>query len=38
MTLPPPDPLFLIWGSAYVLLKWTLGAWAIRRVRAWWQS
>ena len=36
--MPLPDPTFLAWGSAYVVLKWTMGLWAVRRVRAWWES
>lgn len=33
-----PDPTFLFWGSVYVVLKWTVGLWAVRRARTWWQS
>jgi hypothetical protein len=29
-----PDPHFMLWGATYVILKWTFGAWAIRRVKA----
>ena len=29
------DPQFLIWGIAYLILKWTLGLWVVRRVRTW---
>jgi hypothetical protein len=25
---------FILWGSAYVLLKWTVGVWALRRAKA----
>ena len=28
------DSQFILWGSAYVLLKWTFGVWAFRRVKA----
>ena len=28
------DTAFLVWGSAYVVLKWTVGLWALRRVKA----
>ena len=24
---------FMVWGSAYVVLKWTVGLWTIRRVK-----
>ena len=24
----------MLWGSAYVIAKWTVGVWAIRRIRA----
>jgi hypothetical protein len=34
MTAPPVDTTFMIWGSAYVILKWTVGLWAVRRVKA----
>jgi hypothetical protein len=30
---PPIDIQFMLWGSAYVLVKWTVGIWAIRRVK-----
>jgi hypothetical protein len=30
--MAPPDPFFMIWASAYVVLKWTVGLWAVRRV------
>jgi len=29
------DPSFLMWASAYVVVKWTVGVWLFRRVRAW---
>jgi hypothetical protein len=29
----PVDVGFLLWGSAYVILKWTVGLWALRRVK-----
>jgi hypothetical protein len=29
------DPQLLMWGIAYLILKWTLGLWVLRRVRAW---
>jgi len=29
------DPQFLLWGTAYMVLKWTVGLWTFRRVRAW---
>jgi hypothetical protein len=32
--MQPPDPSFMLWGSAYVVLKWTVGVWAVRRVAA----
>ena len=32
LMMPPPDPGFMLWGSAYVILKWTVGLWAVRRV------
>ena len=28
------DTQFLIWGTTYVVLKWTVGLWTYRRVRA----
>ena len=28
------DSQFMLWGSAYVLLKWTVGVWAFRQVKA----
>jgi hypothetical protein len=28
------DIQFLIWGTAYVVLKWTVGLWTFRRVKA----
>ena len=34
--MPPPDPAFLLWGSTYVVLKWTVGLWLVRRARDWW--
>ena len=33
----PPSPVdvqFMLWGSAYVILKWTVGLWAVRHVKA----
>jgi hypothetical protein len=30
----PVDTTFMLWGSAYVILKWTVGLWAVRRVKA----
>ena len=30
---PPVDFGFMVWGSAYVVLKWTVGLWTIRRVK-----
>ena len=30
----PTDVQFMLWGSAYVILKWTVGLWAVRRVKA----
>jgi hypothetical protein len=30
----PPDTQFMIWGTGYVILKWTVGLWAVRRVKA----
>ena len=32
--MQPPDPLFMLVGSTYVVLKWTAGLWAVRRVAA----
>jgi hypothetical protein len=29
-----PDTQFMLWGSAYVILKWTVGVWAFRQARA----
>jgi hypothetical protein len=29
-----PDPQFIFWGTTYVIVKWTIGAWAVRRVKA----
>jgi hypothetical protein len=29
------DPQFLLWASAYVLVKWTLGLWTVRRIALW---
>jgi len=29
-----PNVTFLAWSAAYVMLKWTLGLWAYRRVRS----
>jgi hypothetical protein len=28
------DTGFIFWGSAYVIVKWTVGLWAFRRVTA----
>lgn len=36
--MTPPDPTVLLWGSAYVILKWTVGLWALRKVRVWWSA
>jgi hypothetical protein len=30
----PVDTTFILWASAYVILKWTAGVWAVRRVKA----
>ena len=30
---PPVDFAFMVWGSAYVVLKWTVGLWTLRRVK-----
>ena len=29
------DPRFLLWGTVYVALKWTIGLWTFRHLRAW---
>jgi len=29
------NPYLLLWGIAYVILKWTVGLWTFRRLRAW---
>ena len=29
-----PDSQFILWGMTYVIVKWTVGAWAVRRVKA----
>jgi len=29
----PVDFGFMAWGSAYVILKWTVGLWTLRRVK-----
>jgi hypothetical protein len=36
--MPPVDTTFMLWGSVYVLLKWTVGLWAVRRVKAYVQQ
>ena len=28
------DSQFMLWGSAYVLLKWTVGVWVFRQAKA----
>jgi hypothetical protein len=28
------DSQFMLWGSVYVLLKWTVGIWAFRLAKA----
>ena len=28
------DPQFLFWGTAYVVVKWTIGLWLVRRAKA----
>ena len=28
------DSQLMLWGSAYVILKWTVGVWAFRQVKA----
>jgi len=28
------DSQLMLWGSAYVILKWTVGLWAFRQVKA----
>ena len=28
------DTQFMLWGSAYVILKWTVGVWAFRQAKA----
>jgi hypothetical protein len=28
------DSQFMLWGSAYVLLKWTVGMWVFRQAKA----
>jgi len=28
------DTQFVLWGSAYVILKWTVGVWAFRQAKA----
>lgn len=30
---PPVDFGFMVWGSAYVVFKWTVGLWTIRRLK-----
>jgi hypothetical protein len=30
----PNHPDFLLWGTAYVILKWTVGLWSVRRIKA----
>jgi hypothetical protein len=34
MEMLQPDPAFMLWASMYVALKWTIGVWAFRRVKA----
>ena len=34
-TMDVTDPQFLLWASAYVLVKWTLGLWTVRRIAVW---
>lgn len=29
-----PNVTFFAWSAAYVILKWTLGLWAYRRIRS----
>jgi hypothetical protein len=29
------SPEFLFWGTVYVIMKWTVGLWAVRRVVRW---
>jgi len=31
---PLVDPVLMLWASVYVMLKWTVGLWALRRVKA----
>ena len=31
---PLVDPVLMLWASVYVMLKWTVGVWALRRVKA----
>jgi len=28
------DTQFMLWGTAYVILKWTVGVWAFRQAKA----
>jgi hypothetical protein len=28
------DTQFMLWGSAYVILKWTVGVWVFRHAKA----
>jgi len=30
---PPVDFAFMVWGTAYVVLKWTVELWTLRRVK-----
>lgn len=32
--MPPPDVTFMLWASAYVILKWTAGLWLVRKLHA----
>jgi hypothetical protein len=29
------SPQYMLWASVYVILKWTVGLWTVRRVAAW---
>ena len=32
--MSPNELQVMMWGSAYVILKWTVGLWAVRRVKS----
>jgi hypothetical protein len=32
------SPQYMLWASVYVILKWTVGLWTVRRVAAWFRA